>query len=169
MTPKEVKRKNNNIIYLIVAVFFLFLAILFSYYFVSEVKKVKMALETSRNGLPSDFPTLNKIHTPKVLYNLAGLVEEKGGEYLMLEATIPQIDEEGRVFKRTETRTILIGEDTKFSRLAFVSQEGSDRRVPQKTSITFAQIRIGDYVEVISNRDVSKSQEIYASQIKILP
>jgi len=110
-----------------------------------------------------------EITLPKVLYNLTGTIKSIGNNAFAFDATIPQLDENKQVFTTVETRSVLISADTKINRLTFVAKEGSKNKNPVETAITFAALKIGDYVEVVSNQDISDKKEIRATRIRILP
>jgi len=116
-------------------------------------------------------PEIPKITQPKVLYNLAGSIKKIDflKESLILEATIIQIDEAGQPIEKTEIRKVIVTPITRFTHLTFVTQEGAERRTPQETSITFKNLKVGDYIEVISNQDISQKEEFEVTQIRVLP
>jgi hypothetical protein len=110
-----------------------------------------------------------KIVIPKVIYNLAGLVQKMEENSFILEASIPQLDKNGNPTQIKEIRRVKITPLTRFSRLTFVAQEGKVGKAPVETLITFKDIKGGDYIEVISNQDISHDKEFEASQIRTLP
>ena len=110
-----------------------------------------------------------KITLPKIIYNLAGTVKNFDKKSITFEASIPQLDEKGEAITKIEIRTALIAPTTKFTRLSFVTQPETDRQTPLEISITFQDIKIGDYIEVISNQDISQKDEFEATLIRILP
>ncbi|MBZ9578501.1 hypothetical protein KJA14_01480 [Patescibacteria group bacterium] len=115
-------------------------------------------------------PEVPEITQPKVLYNLAGSIEkiEFLKDSLVLEATIIQIDETGQPIQKTEIRKVIVTPFTKFSHLTFVETE-PNRRTPQEASITFKDLKTGDYIEVVSNQDISQAEEFEAIKIRVLP
>ncbi len=114
-------------------------------------------------------PKVPKITVPKVLYNLAGLIKKMENRTIFLEASIPQVDENGNPSQITEIRKITVKPDAKISRLTFVAQEGTDEKVPKENQITLADLKIGDYIEVISNKDISQETEFEVVQVRLLP
>jgi hypothetical protein len=110
-----------------------------------------------------------KIVIPKVLYNLAGLVQKTEENFFIMEADIPQLDENGKPIQKKEIRKVIITMSTGFSQLKFVAQEGKAGRAPVETPITFKDIKEGDYVEVISNQDISQDKEFEAGRVRSLP
>ncbi len=110
-----------------------------------------------------------KVTLPKVLYNLAGPIQKLEKNSLILEANIPQLNEQGQLTPKIESRKVLITAKTKFSRLIFVAQEGKNQKTPQETNISFNDLNLKDYIEVISNQDISQAQEFEATQIRVLP
>jgi len=110
-----------------------------------------------------------KITLPTVLYNLAGPIQELEKSFLILEAGIPQLNEQGQLTHKIESRKVFVTLNTKFTRLTFVAQEGKSQKTPQETNIFFKDLKVKDYIEVISNQDISQSPEFEAIQIRILP
>ncbi|MCX6761062.1 MAG: hypothetical protein NTZ84_03115 [Candidatus Nealsonbacteria bacterium] len=120
-------------------------------------------------GQPKTGQEAQKIIIPKVLYNLAGLVQELDKNSFILEASIPQLNDSGKPIQKKETRKVNITSATRFSRLTFVSQEGETGKAPVETPMTFSDIKVGDYIEVIANQDISQALEFEASQARSLP
>lgn len=153
----------------LVAIFILFMgSIIFSNYYLSK----KIALIESKLEHPQkeeNLPRRQEITAPKILYNLAGLIQKLEENSLILQASIPKIDDAGHIFQDTNIRKVVVGPNTKFTRLAFVTQEGTDRRTPKETQIVFKDLKVNDYVEVVSNQDISQKQEFEATKIRILP
>lgn len=118
--------------------------------------------ESSQNEEP-------QVTLPKVLYNLAGPIQELQKDYLIFDASIPQINDAGQLVPKTEVRKVLIAPATKFSRLAFVAQAGTNQKTPQETVIAFKDLKVKDYIEVVSNQDIYEAQEFQAIQIRVLP
>ncbi|KPJ57233.1 hypothetical protein AMJ49_01315 [Parcubacteria bacterium DG_74_2] len=114
---------------------------------------------------PQEVP---KITPPKVIYNLAGTITKIEKDTLSFEATIPQVDEAGQPITKTEMRKAIIAPLTKFTRLTFVETEPG-RKTPKETQISFKDLKIGDYIEVISNQDISRAEEFEITQIRALP
>jgi len=110
-----------------------------------------------------------KITLPTVLYNLVGPIQELEKNSLILEAGIIQLNEQGQPTHKIELRKVFVTSNTKFSRLTFVSQEGTNQKIPQETSIFFKDLKVKDYIDVISNQDISQSPEFEAIQIRVLP
>lgn len=110
-----------------------------------------------------------KITVPEVLYNLAGLIKKIENGTIFLEASIPKVDENGNPSQITEIRKITVKPDAKISRLTFVAQEGTDEKAPKENQIILTDLKVGDYIEVISNKDISKSTEFEAVQVRLLP
>jgi len=123
------------------------------------------------NVIPPELKTpekVQKIILPKTLYNLAGIIQEIETDSLTFEARIPQLDDKGEPIEKTETRKALITPVTKFTRLTFIETEDPKRRVPQETEIAFKDLKIGYYIEAISNQDISQREEFEVIQIRVL-
>jgi len=157
------------IIFGVIAIFIVLIgSIIFSNYYLSKkIAEIESKLPSSQKV--ETRPEAPKVTLPKIIYNLTGTIQELSANSLILKATIPTVDETGQPSSRTEIKKVTVGPVTKFSRLAFVTQEGTNRQVPKETSIAFRDFKMGDYVEVISNRDVSRPEEIEATQVRILP
>jgi len=141
---------------------FLTVIILFLFFKKEPVVSVLPENKTPQKEAP-------KITLPKILYNLAGPVQNFDKISITFEASIPQLDEKGEAITKIEIRKALITPTTKFIRLTFVAQPETDRQTPLEISITFQDIKIGDYIEVISNQDISQKEEFEATLIRILP
>lgn len=110
-----------------------------------------------------------KIELPKVLYNLAGLVLQLEKSSFIIEASVPQIDDNGQLSQKTDRRKVNITSATRITRLTFVSQEGRSGKAPVETPMAFKDIKVGDYIEVISSQDISQASEFEATQARFLP
>jgi len=110
-----------------------------------------------------------KVTLPDVVYNLTGTVKKFEKNSIIFEATIPKLNEKNEIVMETELRKALVTPLTKFTRLSFIKQEGTNRETPQEKSITFQDIKINDYIEVISNQNILQKQEFEVTQIRILP
>lgn len=110
-----------------------------------------------------------EVDLPKVLYNLSGIIKSTGENFFVMEAFIPELDEDNQLVRRAETRKVFITSETKISRLTFVAGEEEGRRTPKETSITFSSLKAGDSIEVISKKDISKIEEFEAIKVRIRP
>ena len=152
--------KKNIVIILILILIVIIVLISTKYYF-----SQKRTPSISEEEAPEEE---QKIILPKILYNLTGVIHELNKGSLLFEASIPQIDENGQPVEKTETREAKITQLTKFTQLTFIETEPG-RKIPKETPITFQDFKIGDYIEVISNQDISQAEEFEATQIRILP
>lgn len=110
-----------------------------------------------------------RIELPKILYNLVGLVQDLDEDSFILQASIPQVNESGQLYQKTEERRVNITASTKITKLTFVSQEGQSGKTPVETPMTFDDIKVGDYIEVIASQDISQVAEFEADQARFLP
>lgn len=154
-------RKSTLILFFI----FLVLAIIFFFNFYTLQKRQE---SLSSAILRIDERKIPAVNIPKTIYNLAGEVKKIGENYIVFSAIIHQLDKDGNLTQSTEERNAKIIPATKFSRLFFVSQEGTEGKSPKEESIVIEDIAEGDYVEVISNRDIAKEKEFEASQVRLL-
>lgn len=161
---------KKNIILLILAVLIVIIVIggVLCYFLLKEkifLFSPKEEAGSKDSEIVSEAP---KVSLPKVLYNLAGTIKEIENQTILLEASIPQIDEAGQPVAKREMRRVKITNLTKFSLLTFVETQPG-RKTPQETSITFKNLKVGDYIDVISNQDISQAEEFEATQIRVLP
>jgi len=154
--PSYGRPNKTTILIVVVLILLLIIGIIFL--------KQKLGFGQQKTGQENQ-----KITVPKVIYNLAGLVQKLEENSFILEASIPQLDQSGKVTQRKETRKINVTSGTKFSRLTFVAQPGSTGKSPLETPMTFGEIKVGDYIEVIANQDISQAQDFEASQVRELP
>lgn len=117
-------------------------------------------------GVSSSVPNVS---IPGVLYNLAGRIEKIEGEAIVFEAIIPQIDERNQLISKKETRRAIVTSDTSFIRLITAAQQEAGLGVSQENQITFKDLKIGDYIEVISSQNISQLIEFEAVKIRVLP
>lgn len=117
---------------------------------------------------PKEVQETQKITPPKILYNLSGPIQKIEKDSIIFLAIITQFDETGQPIEKTETRKAIITPFTKFSQLTFVEIEPG-RKTPKETQISFKDLKVGDFVEVISNQDISRAEEFEAIQVRILP
>lgn len=143
----------------IILVSLLLIGGIFSLIFFLPQKKLAPEKET----LP-----VQKITPPKVIYNLAGIVQKKEINSIIFEANIPLTDETGRYTSKKEIRKAIITSYTKFTQLSFVEVEPG-KKTPTEKQISFKDIKVGDYIEVISKQDISHVEEFEATQIRVLP
>lgn len=142
----------------------LFLIVIILFFFFKKGPEVFLS-----PGVEAPQKEAPEITLPKILYNLAGPVKNFDKKSITFEASIPQLDEKGEAIAKIEIRKALITSATKFTHLTFVAQPGTNSQTPLETSITFQDIKIGDYIEIISNQDISQKEEFEATQIRVLP
>lgn len=128
-------------------------------------KKLSELMPLTKKEITEELP---KVTVPKILYNLTGSVQKLNSGSFLFEATIFQPYEKEQPSKITEMRKVLVTPVTKFCRLTFVVQEGTNTKTPQETPLKFQDLKLGDYVEVISNQDISQAEEFEATQVRIL-
>jgi len=103
---------------------------------------------------------------PKIIYNLVGVVKKVEKDGITFEASIPQLNEMGKLDPKIEMRKAMITPATKYCRLIFVTEEG--RVMPQEVEVSFKDIKIGYRIEVLSRKDISEEKEFEVVRIKIL-
>ncbi len=150
------------IIFVIVLLTFVFLLFGYRHNTFNEYLPVSLS---HRSNLPST-PTLK---TSKIFYNVGGVIKKIEDSYIILEANIPQITQDGIVSQKIELRRVFITPATKIIQLTFVSKKGESSKSPQESPISLHELKMGDYIEAIGNKDISASQEFEAIQIRALP
>ncbi len=106
---------------------------------------------------------------PEILYTLTGTIQKLEKESFVFEASIVQLDKNNQISYKTETRKVSIATTTKITRLSFVSSGDKDQKYPQEAVISYNDLKVKDYIEVISDEDISQAPEIIATQICVLP
>ena len=126
--------------------------------------------ESTPSSTPSEapIPAQQPITIPKVLYNISGTVTEITADFLLLEAIVIELDEEGQLIQKTELRKALLTPTTQFTRLVFVTQEGTNRKTPQETQIGIGELQIGNSIEVLSKQDISSKEEFEVTKVRVL-
>lgn len=151
---------------LIILVLFLiiFLLIFFSLYFSNKDDGKKIIP-------PEDIPPaqeLPKINVPVALYNLFGTVKSIQSEKIIFEAKIPQFDENNRDVSRNEIREIIITPLTEFKSLVFVTDKATGLTLPTELKAVLEDIKIGNYIEVISSKNIKDLKIFEAKRITII-
>jgi len=126
--------------------------------------------ESTPSSTPSEapIPAQKPITIPKVLYNISGTVTEITADFLLIEAVVIELDEEGQLVQKTELRKALLTPATQFTRLLFVTQEGTNRKTPQETQIGIGELQIGNSIEVLSKQDISSKEEFEVTKVRVL-
>ena len=163
-------------LYILIAIIFFSIGVSASIFISGLIKAQKLA-EKSEVVAPepiapqAESPSVKaqKIIVPDIIYNLTGTVQNIEENSIILKANIPHLNEANQPVQRTETRKIVIGPTTNFSRLNFVAQKESGRKAIQESTITFQELKAGDHIEVIAREDITKSEEFEAAQVRILP
>ena len=135
------------------------------YYFYSSQRKPFQSVEISK----TETQEKTKITLPKAFYNLTGRVKNYDKNSITFEATIPMLNEKEEVIRKREIRKALILPTTKFSKLTFVVQSETGKKIPKEEKISLTDIKIGDLIEVISNQDISSKKEFEVFQVRVLP
>ncbi|MDP3057057.1 MAG: hypothetical protein Q8N37_00865 [bacterium] len=104
-----------------------------------------------------------EIILPKVLYNLSGKITKIEKSAVIFDATISSKDFKGEIVSSTESRRANIDSATNIKKLVFVKNS------PVESVINLSDIKVGDYIEVIAEQDISSAIEFSATQMTILP
>jgi len=108
------------------------------------------------------------VTVPDVLHNLRGTIKEFDKGNIVMEAEIPQIDEDGKLVSLAEIKKILITPDTKITSLSFVIHEQTGKKIPREEDIRFQDLQVGDYIEVLSGQNIRIEKEFEVSKVRIL-
>ncbi len=117
-------------------------------------------LPETRNSAPL-LPKSGEVALPKILYNLSGIIIKIEGNTVIFDAEINRKDENGQIVKSLESRKAVISAATKLSKFSFIGG------VPTEEKLVMADFKPGNYIEVISDRDISKALEFSATQLRI--
>lgn len=118
---------------------------------------------SEKNVEAARFPIQSPIELPKVLYNLSGKITKLEKDAIIFNAAISSKDSKGEVVSSVESRKANIDSATAIKRLAFVNNS------PVESIIKLSDIKVGDYVEVISDQDISNAAEFSATVVRVLP
>jgi hypothetical protein len=168
MTDSDIKGivsqfKRRFILTIIIGIM-MFLVILGSIFLCYQGKRKESS--SLKPGVPSSVPN---VATPGVLYNLAGKIEKLEEGVIIFEAIVPQIDERNQLLSKKETRRAIVTSNTGFSRLIIATQQESGAETSKENQIDFKDLKIGDYIEVISSQNISQAMEFEATKIRALP
>ena len=133
---------------------------------IQQSRTEESAQSSTPSGIP--IPAQRPSTIPRVLYNISGTVTEITADFLVIEAVVIELDEEGQPVQKTEVRKTLFTSATQFTRLLFVTQEGTNRKTPQETQIGIGELQIGDSIEVFSKQDISSKEEFEVTKVRIL-
>jgi hypothetical protein len=169
---------KNKIVILVVLIIFVLIGLVFAQYYIFKCRLpfLKTLLKCPPYIQPQapdittseNLPKPQKITLPKVLYNLAGSIQEIGTNFIVLDAAIPEMDDSGQSIIKKEIRKVLTTISTKFTRLTFIEKSGSTSKTPQETAIGLKDLEKGDYIEAVSNQDIWDKQEFEAILIRVL-
>lgn len=109
------------------------------------------------------FPVQPEIKLPEVIYNLSGKITKIEKDAVTFDAAISVKNPAGEIVSDAEPRRAIVGPATNIKKLTFVKNS------PVESMINFADLRVGDYIEVISSQDINTATEFTATQIMILP
>ena len=157
----QFKRRLTLTIIIGITIFLVILGSIFVYYQIKQKESSSL-----KPGVPSSVPN---VATPGILYNLAGKIEKLEGETIVFEAIVPQIDERNQLLSKKETRRAIVTSNTSFIRLITAAQQESGAGTSQENQIGFKDLKIGDYIEVISGQNISQAMEFEAVKVRVLP
>ncbi len=105
---------------------------------------------------------------PKRIYNLSGTIQKIKDNSIVFKTNVPYLNKEGKVVKIKEIREAMITPETKFFKLQFV-KIGPNRKTPKQMIISFEDLKVGNFIEVFSNQDISKLKKFKAKKVILLP
>lgn len=114
-------------------------------------------------------PSQQQVTLPSTIYNLTGTVRVVQQDSLIFEAKIPGIASDGSLVYQLENKTVGVTPDTRITKLIFVQDAETNQRKLQELDISLSSLVRGDVIEVISKREIRDTDEIFATQIRLLP
>jgi len=160
--------KEIVIIGLILILISLVFLIYLNYHFSKKISQLELEFQkTAISKKETKEPP--KVSLPKVLYNLTGKIKNLERNTIVFEANVPVIDENNQPRSKIEIRKAIITPNTKFTRLTFVQKESDNKKIPLETNITLNDLKISDYIDVISNQDIYQKEEFESTEIRVLP
>lgn len=99
------------------------------------------------------------------VYNLSGTLLAIRGDLLTFGANVERTAD-GR--QLVEERVARVSSDTQIVRFETVTNPETGRARVEERPITLGDLRPGDRIQVISNRDILKQEEIQATKIRFL-
>ena len=113
-------------------------------------------------------PQPRPVSLPTTVYNLSGIIQSIGASSFVMEAKIPEGIEGNTILYSLEQKTIEVLPTTKITKITFVQEEGTNRKLVEETTIPFSALQQGNSIEVVSNKEVRTEGKIQATQIRIL-
>lgn len=126
-------------------------------------KEKGVVVEKDKKSDIKPVPVQEKIVIPEVIYNLSGKITKIDGNTIVFNAEIYSVDGKGASSVREEQRSAIVNSGTKLSSLSFVDRSPVDKK------IDFSDLKPGDYVEIVSNSDISGAEEFLATRIRVKP
>ncbi|MCG2701382.1 hypothetical protein L6267_04395 [Candidatus Parcubacteria bacterium] len=128
-------------------------------------ENIKSQQETQQK----DMQKIPEATMPKFLYNLIGSIQRIEGNSIILEANVPYVNEVNQIANKIETRKAIVNPETDFSRIIFKDTGDAGRKTVQESKITLEDLKVGDQIEVIANKDIKNKQEFEVVSVRILP
>jgi len=144
-------------------------SLIFDFYLSKKVQIIEKQLEKRPAPVKKSLAKNQPVTVPEVLYNIAGTIKDKTNRVLILEAFIPTKTVGGKPVQKKERREVIVTSGTKIVKLSFVESENKKRIQLKEQPLTFADLKIGDYVEAIANYNIKNQRRFEASQIRVLP
>lgn len=110
-----------------------------------------------------------KVTLPSVLYNLNGVIKRIEQGAIVLEANVPAVNQAGEPISQKEIKKALLTPETKFTRLHIEKDEQNGQQSIKQATIALGDLKLGDKIEVIANRDIKDALEFEAKQVRVLP
>lgn len=145
-----------NIIFIIALGFFVF-------QFLDSGKIGTKINPNEKTGEAVRFPVQPPIELPKVLYNLSGKITKVEKDAVIFDAVIFSKDAKGEIASGVEPRKANIDSAVNINRLVFVKNS------PIESAIKLSDLKVGDYIEVISDQDISDAAEFSVTLVRVLP
>lgn len=110
-----------------------------------------------------NFPDQPKIYLPAAVFNLAGKIIQIEDDSIVFNASIQSKDEKGNIVSDAELRKANINPATIVKQLTFVKNS------PVEKNIKLSDLKKGDYIEAVSDKNIISASEFNATQILLIP
>lgn len=151
---------------IVIFIILISLVIYYNYNLSKRIDKIESTFGSREGAEASSEP---QITIPKNLYNIIGTIQELKEDAVILKTEISHMDEKGEVVQKVEVREAKVTLDTKFTELSFILNVETGKKTPREKASKFANLQVGDYVEILSSEDISSKNGFEATEIKILP
>ena len=152
---------NNKKIILILGVFLIIILIIF---LINNKKEIVIIEEQQEEVAAESMENF----VPESIFNLTGTIEEIGKNFIVFNASVPKINSSGKKQNFSEIRTAMINESTKIIRYALRTNQSTGKKEVIEEKFKLSDLKIGDKIEVMADKDIKYLKEFLAIKIRIL-